>query len=387
MTQETVEMSDRDLKRHGVMERLKGGEMQLKEAAWEMKVSVRQAIRIRNSFLLHGAAGLIHQLRGMPSHNRKKDDFKNRVLDVYRERYPGFGPTLASEKMEEYEKIVIHHETLRRWLIEAHLWLVGTKEHIHRSKRKRRERFGELLQIDGSDHLWFGEEGPRTTLMVLVDDATGRLALHMSQEETTQAALTVLRKWVKAHGVPAALYADRRTVYFTEAFVQEPGRRADPALFTEFMKVTDRLGIEMIPAYSPQAKGRVERANGTLQDRLVKEFWLRQIRTVEAANAMLDEYAAQHNRRFEKPPARQADAHRKRPQGKEEWEYFFCTELQRVVQNDNTVSYNGERWQILAQPGAPPPGSRIVRRQPLVGQPSWIWGEKRLRMRFLGRAR
>ena len=387
MTQETVTMSTRELKRSDVMERLQRGELLLKEAAWLMKVSVRQAIRIRKRFLTGNAVGLVHRSRGMPSHHRAEPELKRRVLAVYADRYPGFGPTLAAEKMEEYEKILIHHETLRRWLIDDHQWQKGTKERIHRSKRPRRERFGELLQIDGSDHLWFGEEGPRTTLMVLVDDATGHLALHMTREETTQAALTVLRKWVKAHGVPAALYADRRTVYFTEAFVQEPDRRRDPAVFTEFMKVTDRLGIEMIPAYSPQAKGRVERANETLQDRLVKEFGLLGIATIEAANAMLDDYAAQHNQRFEKIPARQADAHRTRPRGKNEWEYCFCTESQRVVQKDNTVSYKGEQWQILAQPGAPPPGSRIVRRHPLVGQPSWIWGEKRLRTRFLGRAR
>ena len=387
MTQETVTMSSKELKRLGVMERMDLGQLLLKEAAWQMKVSVRQAIRIRKDFLRDGAAGLVHRSRGMPSHHRKDPEFKARVLAVYRERYGGFGPTLTAEKMEEYEGIVMHHETLRRWLIGDHQWRKGTKERIHRSKRKRRERFGELLQIDGSDHEWFGEGGPRTTLMVLVDDATGHLALHMTQEETTQAALEILRKWVKAYGVPAALYADRRTVYFTEAFVQEPDRRRDPAVFTEFMKVTDRLGIEMIPAYSPQAKGRVERANKTLQDRLVKEFGLLGIATVEAANAMLDGYAAQHNRHFQKPPARQADAHRTAPKGKEQWEYCFCTESQRVVQKDNTVSYNGEQWQILAQPGAPPPGSRIVRRRPLVGQPSWIWDGKRLRPRFLGRVR
>lgn len=387
MTQETLAMSDKERKRLIVMARMDQGVLVLKEAAWEMRVSDRQAIRIRKSFLIHGPAGLVHRSRGMPSHHQKSADLKRRVLDVYGKRYPGFGPTLAAEKMEEYEKILIHHETLRRWLIGDNQWQVGTKERVHRTKRKRRERFGELLQIDGSDHRWFGEDGPSTMLMVLVDDATGHLALHMSKEETTLAALTILRKWVKAHGVPAAIYADRRSVYFTEAFVQEPERRGDPALFTEFMKVTDRLGIEMIPAYSPQAKGRVERANRTLQDRLIKEFGLRGIRTIEAANAMLDEYADEHNRRFDKPPARQSDAHRTGPRGKEEWEYYFCTEEQRVVQNDNTVSYNGEQWQILAQAGAPPPGSRIVRRLPLVGQPSWLWGKKRLRTRFLGRAR
>lgn len=380
-------MSSKERKRLVAMVRLEKGELLLKEAAWQMGVSVRQAIRIRKRYGAEGDAGLVHRSRGMPSHHRKDAGLKRQVLSVYAERYAGFGPTLAAEKMEEYEKILIHHETLRRWLIGDQQWHLRSKQRVHRIHRQRRERFGELLQIDGSDHEWFGKSGPRATLMVLEDDATGHLALHMSKEETTQAALTVLRKWVRAHGVPAALYADRRTVYFTEAFVQEPERRGDPAVFTDFMKVADRLGIEMVPAYSPEAKGRVERANRTLQDRLIKEFALLGVRTIEAANAMLDEYAGKFNRRFDKPSARQGDAHRTRPQGKEEWEYFFCTESQRVVAKDNTVSYNGEQWQILAQPDGPPPGSHIVRRVPLVGQPSWVWGKTRLRARFLGRTR
>jgi hypothetical protein len=363
------------------------GELLLKEAAWKMGVSIRQAIRIRKRFVRSGAQGLVHQSRGMPSNRRTPAELRHRVLAVYREHYTGFGPTLAAEKMLEYESIIVKRETLRRWLIANNQWETGVAGRVHRRKRKRRERFGEMLQIDGSDHAWFEERGPKCTLMVLIDDATGRIALHMAPSETTHDALVVLRKWVKAYGVPASMYADRRTVYFTETFVYEPDRRNDPAVFTDFMKVTERLKIEMIPAYSPQAKGRVERMNATLQDRLVKEFRLRGISTIEEANKMLDSYAEEINRRFARPPVNPADAHRIAPRGKAQWDYYFCTEQVRVVQRDNTVSYRNEQWQILKQADAPRPGSRITLRFPMTGGFYWIWQDKRLATRYLGRAR
>jgi len=309
---------------------------------------------------------------------------KQEALGACRERYPDFGPTLAAEKLLEYEGLEVNRETLRRWLIGDNQWRVGRKGRIHRTKRPRREHFGEMLQIDGSEHAWFEERGPRRpTLMVLVDDATGRIMLQMAEQETTHDALWLLRKWVKRHGVPGSLYADRRSVYFTETFVHEPARRTDPAVFTDFMKAADRLNIEMIPAYSPQAKGRVERANGTLQDRLVKELRLRGIGTVDEANAMLDAFADDMNRRFARPPAREADVHRIAPKGKGHWDYCFSTEKTRVVQKDNTVVFQAGQWQILDQEGAPPPGARVTLRRPLGALAYWVWKERRLRTQLL----
>jgi hypothetical protein len=385
MSQETLAMSAKERERLVIMRRVQTGEMLLKEAAWQMGVSERQAVRIKNRFLRSGAEGLVHQARGMPSHRKKPGEFRQEILHAYRTRYAGFGPTLAAEKLREHEKIVVPRETLRRWLIAEGLWTVGVKERIHRSKRKRREMFGEMLQIDGSDHAWFEERGPKATLMVLIDDATGKVALHMAPEETTVAALTVVQKWVKKHGVPVSIYADRRTVYFTEAYVHEPERRDDPAVFTAFMRATDRLNIAMIPAYSPEAKGRVERMNGTLQDRLVKEFRLRNICTLEAANALLDAFADEINHRFARLPARPADAHRRAPQNKQRWDYCFCMEETRVVQKDNTVCWQGGQWQIFPQPLAPKPGDRIAFRRTLSGETYWVWKETRLQMRHLGR--
>jgi transposase len=384
MSQETLAMSQKERERLVVLERVKSGELLLKEAAWEMGLSERQTVRLNKRYKRDGAEGLVHQSRGLPSNRRYPPEFKRRVLEIYRERYSGFGPTLACEKMAECEGIDLSHETLRRWLIEEGLWQCGAKERVHRRQRKRRERFGELLQIDGSDHCWFEDRGPRSTLLVLVDDATGRVRLHMAEAETTRAALTVLHKWVKAYGVPEALYADRRTVYFTEAFLHEPERRGDPEVFTDFMQVTDRLNIAMIAAYSPQAKGRVERMNGTLQDRLVKELRLRGISTIEGANAMLDAFADDLNRRFAREPLRPADAHRAAPRTRAQWEAFFCSEESRVVQKDNTVSFKGQLWQILKQPEAPRPGEKALWRRPLFGEAGWFWQGKRLRTRCLG---
>ena len=383
MSQETLRMSRKERQREAVMTRVVRGEIQLKEAAWKMGVSTRQAVRIKARFASEGAAGLVHRSRGTVSNRRLAEDFKQEVLHTYRERYPGFGPTLAAEKLLEYEKIDVNHETLRRWLIGDHQWRVGRKGRAHRKKRTRREHFGEMLQIDGSEHAWFEERAPKATLMVLVDDATGRMTLHMAEQETTHDALWVLRKWVKRYGVPGSLYADRRTVYFTQDFIHEPERRKDPAVFTDFMKVADRLSVEMIPAYSPQAKGRVERVNGTLQDRLVKEFRLRGISTIDEANAMIDDFADDMNRRFARPAAREADAHRVAPKGKGQWDTCFCTEEERVVQNDNTVVFKSGQWQILKQEGAPPPGARVTLRLPLEGAAYWIWHERRLRTKLL----
>jgi hypothetical protein len=289
--------------------------------------------------------------------------------------------------MREHEKLEVKKETLRRWLIAEGLWVCGAKERIHRSKRKRREMFGEMLQIDGSDHAWFEERGPKATLMVLIDDATGKVALHMAPEETTHAALSVLEKWLKKHGVPVSLYADRRTVYFTETFVHEPERRNDPEVFTAFMRAAHRLNITMIPAYSPEAKGRVERMNSTLQDRLVKEFRLRKINTIEAANAMLADFSDDLNNRFARPPARASDAHRLAPKTRQEWERCLCIEELRVVQRDNTVCWRGERWQIVRQADAPQPGARVAFRRLLTGETYWVWKETRLQMKSLGSAR
>lgn len=380
MSQETLKMSAKERNRLHWMRKVVAGELLLKEAAYHMGVSIRQAIRIKKAYLAYGDAGLVHSARGVPSNRGKPQEFKERALAFYKERYWDFGPVLAAEKMCEHEGVEINRETLRRWLVSERICR-PRKAKVRRERRKRRSHFGDLVQIDGSQHAWFEGRAPRCTLMVAVDDATSTIALHMAREETTRDALWLLRKWVKQYGVPAALYADQRTAYFTQEYIHNPKRRNDPAVFTDFMKATDRLSIKMIPAYSPQAKGRVERYNGTLQDRLVKELRLRGISTIEAANRMLDDFAREMNQKFSRPPAKRMDAHRPKPKGKWSWDYYFCTEEDRVVQNDHVVVHVGEKWQILRQPDGPMPKDKVSFRKPLQGSPYWVWKEKRLKVR------
>jgi hypothetical protein len=264
MNQEALRMSRKERERMVVMEQVANGTLALNRAAEMMGVCVRQAVRIKKRYAKQGPAGLVHRGRDRVSNRRLPKDLKERALALYAEHFPDFGPRLAAEKMEECHGLAVQEETLRLWLLDAHLWQGKRAARQHRRRRARRERFGELVQMDGSDHDWFEGRGPRCCLMVMVDDATGRIALLLVPSETTQSALMILRKWVEMWGIPEALYADGKTVYFPPEF-SATGE-------TEFGQVAHRMGIETIRAHSPQAKGRVERKNSLLQDRLVKEF-------------------------------------------------------------------------------------------------------------------
>lgn len=273
--------------------------------------------------------------------------------------------------MAECDGLPVNRETLRRWALAECLWLGRQRYRRHRKRRNRRERFGELVQIDGSPHRWFEKRAGSCCLMVMVDDATGRTVNHFCEQETTRDALWVLRKWIERHGVPAALYTgatlrDRRTVY---AALRRPSaeekRRGLPAL-TEFGRVCWELGIGLIHAHSAQAKGRVERKNGMLQDRLVKELRLRGIGDLAGANGMLDAYSDSLDARFARGPRSPVDGHRKTPPAAV-LDELFSHEETRVVQNDWTVSYAGRVYQIGKQAGGPHPRARVIVRQELEG--------------------
>ena len=263
-------------------------------------------------------------------------------MAIYREELEGFGPTLASEKLAE-RKLVVDHETLRRWLLAAGLWQRERRRGKYRRRRARKEHFGELVQLDGSHHEWFGGTR-RYCLLSMVDDATSRRHSLISAEETTESAMRLLWRWVLRYGVPRALYCDRKNVYVTD---REPTLEEDlagePAL-TAFGKACRKLGIEIIAASSPQAKGRVERSHGVYQDRLVKELRLRKITTLESANELLDAggFDAELNRRFAKPPASALDLHQAISK-RVDLAGVFAYEQTRRVQNDWTVRFEN-RW-------------------------------------------
>ncbi|MGC8469725.1 MAG: ISNCY family transposase, partial [Acetobacteraceae bacterium] len=278
-----------------------------REGAERLGIGIRQFKRLVRSWRQAGDAGLVSRQRGGPSHNRLEEEQRERIAELLRESYADFGPTLAAEKLKEREGIRVSRETIRQIQVRLGLWRPKKRRQARVFRlRERRPRFGELIQIDGSPHAWFEDRGPRCTLIVFIDDATGRLtALHFAPAETTRAYLEALRSHVLAHGCPLAFYSDRHGIFRVNAKDAASGDGK-----TEFGRVAERLGIEPIHALTPQAKGRVERANQTLQDRLVKEMRLRGIATMAAAAAYLPEFMDAWNGKFAVAAREAATAHR-----------------------------------------------------------------------------
>lgn len=281
--------------------------MSQREGAERLGIGVRQFKRLVRDWRQMGDAGLVSRQRGRASNNRLAPDRRAAITALLQGKYEGFGPTLAAEKLAAVEGIAVSAETLRQMQIELGLWRPKTRRarRVFQA-RERRPRFGELIQIDGSPHAWFEGRGPRSTLIVFIDDATGRLtALHFAPVESTRAYLEALRAHVLAHGRPLAFYSDRHGIFRVNAKDAASGDGK-----TEFGRVAARLDIASIHALTPQAKGRVERANQTLQDRLVKELRLMGISSIDAANAVLPQFMAAWNAKFAVEPRDGADAHR-----------------------------------------------------------------------------
>ena len=336
-------MSGKERKRMVVLAEVKRGKLSVAAAGRLLGVCYRQAKRIWRRFKKKGEAGLVHRNRGKPGPRRKSAKLRARVLARYGERYPDFGPTLAAEKLQQ-EGLRVDHETLRRWLVAKGLWNSGRKRQQHRSWRERRECFGQMVQLDGSHHDWFEGRRDKAVLMVMVDDATNRTGARFSEEETTRAAYDVFEGWVRKNGLPGSLYVDRDSIYRCErvATVAEQLDGQEPQ--TQFGRAMEQLGVEVIMAHSPQAKGRVERRNGLLQDRLVKELRLAGVNDLAAANAFLEQqFLPALNQRFTLAARSLVDAHR---QGSWNLGEVLSWEEARVVAKDWTVAWDNRWFQI-----------------------------------------
>jgi len=267
-------MSGHELERVEVMGRVRGGELKLGDAAVMLKLSYRQAKRLWRQYREVGRQGLKHGNVGRASNRSKPLKVRRRVLQLIRKKYSGseaerFGPTLAAEHLVEEDGIVLDHETLRLWMLAEGLWSRRRRRKKHCQRRERKAHFGELVQLDGSFHDWLEGRGPRGCLMDMVDDATSTTQAHLGKEETIWAAAGVLRSWIQKYGVPRALYTDWKNVYKRKATPGEQLRGEVPV--TQFGRMCQKLGIRILAASSPQAKGRVERNHGTHQDRLIKK--------------------------------------------------------------------------------------------------------------------
>ena len=346
-----IGMSPKELRRVEVLARVKRRDLKVVDAASLVEVSYRQAKRLWKRYREEGAAGLQHRSAGRRSNRAHDEKFRQQVLRRVREKYGGavgqrFGPTLAAEHLESEDGLKVRAETLRRWMLAEGLWSRERKRRRHLRRRERKEHFGEMVQMDGSLHAWLEERGPRGCLIDLVDDATSTTWARLGEQETIWGVVDALRAWIERYGVPLSVYVDWKNLYKRVATVKEQLRGAEPV--TQFGRMCGKLGIEVIAASSPQAKGRVERQHGTHQDRLVKKLRRKEIASHEAANVYLEtEYLVEHNRRFARAAAKAEDYHRRAPRGAE-LDRIFRLENERTIGNDGVLRYHN-RWLQLGQ--------------------------------------
>jgi transposase len=341
-------MNKKERDRKVILEQILLGQIRKTDARKRLRISDRQLRRLISRYRQEGDEGLIHKSRGKPSTRAYPEEIKQQVLKVYRERYMNFGPTFASEKLAENEHMILHHETLRLWLKEAGLWEQRRIRKAYRKQRERRARFGELVQLDGSIHAWFTGIEKKQCLMNMVDDATGKTLALMDRGETTRAAFLLLQWWIREFGIPLAIYVDLKSLYVAPKSLRcdEDGNYVEPEWLTHFSRACDKLGIEIIKAYSPQAKGRVERNHAVYQDRLVKELKLQNITDLTKANDLLTQgFVNRLNEKFAKLPREQQDAHVP-VSVNDDLDQILCWEYTRQVGNDWTVQFERQFFQI-----------------------------------------
>lgn len=332
-----------------LFERVKLKELKLIDASKILDLSYRQTKRKYRGYKINGDAGVINKSRGKPSNNRILEEIKKQVIEMYVAKYNGFGPTFAAEKMLEEENLKVNSETLRLWLKKNKLWEQKRKRKKYRSRRERKDAFGELVQIDGSHHQWFENRGDKCCYFNMIDDATNTDLGLFDKEETTYIAMKTLWEWINKYGIPKALYSDKKNVFYTdrEPTLEEQLKNIQP--LTVFGNACKKLGIEIITANSPQAKGRVERNHGIHQDRLAKEMRLKNISDIKNANKFLKEYYLDKmNKKFSIDYKNVKNYHRCIPEGMD-LRYVFCWEEERTVSNDYVVRYENRLFQIIKQ--------------------------------------
>ncbi len=332
-----IAMSRTEIDRMSVLQDLAANRIKVTEAATLMSIGRRQVFRLAKAYAQRGPEALVSRKRGRPSNHAYPADLRDAAIGIIRERYPDFGPTLAAEKLAELHDIHLARETVRQWMITAGLW----KDRRARLKavhqpRYRRDCLGELIQIDGSEHWWFEARGPQCTLLVFVDDATSRLMhLQFVESESTFDYFTATRAYLERYGKPVAFYSDKHGVFRVNKKDAVSGDG-----MTQFGRALHALNIDIICANSSQAKGRVERANGTLQDRLVKEMRLSGIDTIAAGNAFLPAFIEKYNARFAKAPFDDRDVHRALVVGHDDLDDAFAWKEERTVSVNLTLQYD-----------------------------------------------
>jgi len=368
-------MSHKEAKRAQVLELLKESKISQQEAAKQMGVTARQVRRLAKRYLTEGLDGLVSKKRGAASNRRLDEATRATAIKLIGTHYRDFGPTLAHEKLAELHDIRLSVESARQLMIHAGYWKArkGSAVSTH-PMRERRPRFGEMIQIDGSPHDWFEGRSESCTLLVFIDDATGKLTqLRFMPTETTLGYMRVLHDHIRAYGVPATLYSDKHSIFRINA------KEADLDAETQFSRAARELGIECIHAHSPQAKGRVERANQTLQDRLVKEMRLAGIDDMDSANAWLPGYIGQYNRRFAVEPKDPLDAHLTYSGTAETLLRTLSIQTTRTLSKNISCQYENQLLQIKTTgTGLGLRGAKVTVHEHFDGSRELLWKRRKL---------
>jgi hypothetical protein len=367
--EERLTMTTRDLDRLKVIHQALQRKLTWPQAAAQLACSVRQIGRRCARVRIEGHKGIVHRLRGRPSNHRLASGVIERAVELIRRHYPDFGPTFANEKLRSRHALVLSTSTLRRGMVAAGLWRARPPHIPHRAWRPRRACVGELVQLDGSDHAWFEARGPRCVLLLYIDDATSRLLYgEFVAVEDTLTLLRTTKTYLQQVGRPVAFYVDKDSIYRVNRQATIEEQLQDSAPLTQFTRAMQELGIEVIPAHSPQAKGRVERSFDTHQDRLVKELRLAGISTRDAANRFLQErYIPDHNARFAVEPANPTEAHRPVLKA-HDLAAILSVQTIRTVERDFTVRLQNRFFQLgPRQPVRVRPGDTVLIEQRLDG--------------------
>jgi transposase len=367
--EKAIKMTKKERERLKVLEQIKQKKLTFADGADQLNVSERQLYRSMRRYKEEGDEGLTHRLRGATSNRQYPKKLRDNVVEIYRCQYDDYGPTLFNEILVDDYKIILDSETVRRWLLRVGLWKKARKGRRHRKKRERRSAIGEMIQFDGSHHRWFEDRGPECCLLVAIDDASGRVNLRFVESESTQYVLTFWRDYVKKVGIPKQVYTDYHSVYYNPY----------SDIKTDYGMAMEEIGVECLYASSPQAKGRVERMNRTLQDRLLKGLRKHGISAIEEANRFLERnFLDKFNAKFTNTCAEDGielkDHHRQCVFTQEELDKIFSFCIERTVYNDCTITLDA-RWIQLTSAKAPlpPPRAKVQLRRYLDGNLHIFW--------------
>lgn len=379
-SQGVMSMTAAEAKRLYVIQQVLERKLRQRQAAELVHRSIRQIRRLVQRVRQEGPPGIAHRLRGRPSNRRHPVAVQPQVLRLYQARYRDFGPTLFAEQLRARHHLAINRETLRQWLGEAGLWTDRRARPRHRTWRERRACVGELVQLDGSHHDWLEGRGPRLVLMAYIDDASNRVFARFYDYEGTVPALESFGRYVRRYGLPQAVYVDRHTTYRstgTPTLEDELANRGQPQ--SQFERALTAVGVDVQWAYSPQAKGRVERLFGVLQDRLIKELRLAGVTTREQANRFLTGYLPRFNRWFQRVPRSPTDLHRPAPP-EAVLRRHLAIRHTRVLRRDNTVRHEAT-WYLIETPWPGPRPATIQLEDRLDGRRVLLDGDRVLRYR------